>query len=128
MRAERLKQAKKEVAAKLREAEKRRKIAQLPCGVWDALSLLAKDAFAEDARAGDEASWWVPKERDSQIDTKTACLKLKIAGASPIEGARLVLEQNDRVQTAKLTGQISPERYEQMITALSEVIEANTPK
>lgn len=116
------------VQEKMKERKRRDKIAQLPSGVWEALGLLAKDAFEEDARAGDEASWWVPRECDSQIDTATACLKLKIAGVSPVEGASLVLARNGRVQTAMLTGQISQTRYKQMITNLSEVIDENTPK
>jgi len=116
------------VQEKMKERKRWDKIARLPSGVWNALDLLAKDAFADDARSGDEVSYWTPKERDSNMHTTTACLRLKIAGATVREGARLVLERNERVQIAKITGQLSPERYEQMITTLSEVIDENTPK
>lgn len=107
------------------ETNCRPNLSLVPNEAYKAVGTLLKDVFPEDAREGDEASWWVPQE--DLMDLQTACIKFKIAGVDHKELAKIILVQNPRIRAARTLGGMPDNQFESMRSRLAEVILPHYP-
>ena len=118
-------EVKKELQRIVNRATREVDLSRVPPEAFQAVATLVKDVFSEDAREGDEASWWVPQE--GVMDLATACIKFKIAGVDHNQLSKMILEQNPRIKAARVLGSVSDSQFEFMHARLSDAIFPHYP-
>ncbi len=109
----------------VKEARRKPNLSKVPEEAYFVVRTLLREVFPEDALEGDEASWWVPQEKNMTL--QTACMKFKVAGVGHAQLAELILKDNPRINAALALGNMTDNQFVAMQNRFAEAILPNYP-